>query len=59
MLLSLLISLLVVLLLYWAVVQVLNVFGIREPFYTLVRVVLVLVLVYLVLNTLGLVPRWL
>lgn len=59
MIIQLLISVLVVLLLYWAVTSILAAFNVGEPAYTVGRVMLVLVLVVMLLQAFGLVPRWL
>ena len=59
MILSLLISILVIALLYWAITSILAAVGIGEPIQTIVKVVMVVILVLVVLNAFGLMPRFL
>lgn len=54
---TLLISILVIALLYWAITAVLAAAGIGEPVATIVKVVAVLAIVYVILTAFGLVPR--
>lgn len=56
MIVSLLISLLIIALLYWAAVNILAAFGIGEPVQTIIKVVAVVVAVVTVLRALGMMP---
>lgn len=54
---SILVTLLVLALLYWAVMQILTALGIGEPIHTIAKVVFVVLVVFVLLRAFGLVPN--